>query len=174
MMEILLIKIIIIIKTIITLTMMREGVCCQATYSFLREWWWIWKGSDHESMNGRFSVPPPLPQEIIHDVTTNPLSHVSSSWKYSDTTMSMLFQCQILKHHFHCSEMRIYTFYKREFQYLLFRAQLRNCDETFKIIQNTVEPRYKEVGYNKPSYNKVILLVPALYIYIYFFFFTLI
>ena len=29
---------------------------------------------------------------------------------------------------------------------------------------NTVEPRYKEVGYNKPCYNKVILLVPALYI----------
>ena len=35
-------------------------------------------------------------------------------------------------------------------------------------IEHTVEPRYKEVGYNKPSYNKVILLVPALYIYIFF------
>ena len=29
---------------------------------------------------------------------------------------------------------------------------------------STVEPRYKEVGYNKPSYNKVSLLVPTLYI----------
>ena len=31
------------------------------------------------------------------------------------------------------------------------------------VITSTVEPRYKEVGYN-PSYNKVNLLVPALYI----------
>ena len=28
---------------------------------------------------------------------------------------------------------------------------------------DSVEPPYKEVGYNKTSYNKVILLVPALY-----------
>ena len=41
-----------------------------------------------------------------------------------------------------------------------------------KLPYNTVEPRYKEVGYiTKPSYNKVILLVPALYIS--FVFFTL-
>ena len=34
------------------------------------------------------------------------------------------------------------------------------------IDTDTVEPRYKEVGYvTKPSYNKVILLVPALYIF---------
>ena len=32
----------------------------------------------------------------------------------------------------------------------------------------TVEPRYKEVGTN-PSYNKVILVVPALYISLGFF-----
>ena len=32
-------------------------------------------------------------------------------------------------------------------------------------IMNTKEPHYKEGGYNKPSlYNKVNLLVPALYI----------
>ena len=38
------------------------------------------------------------------------------------------------------------------------------------IIQDTVEPRYKEVGYNKkPSYNKVILWVPALYISLFFY-----
>ena len=36
-----------------------------------------------------------------------------------------------------------------------------------KFYATTVEPRYKEVGYNKPSYNKVILLVPALYISLY-------
>ena len=38
-------------------------------------------------------------------------------------------------------------------------------------VEILYKPRYKEVGYNKPSYNKVILLVPALYIS---FFFTLI
>ena len=35
---------------------------------------------------------------------------------------------------------------------------------------STVEPRYKEVGYNKSLlYNKVILLVPALYISLFFY-----
>ena len=29
--------------------------------------------------------------------------------------------------------------------------------------RDTVEPPYKEVRYNEPSFNKVILLVPALY-----------
>ena len=33
-----------------------------------------------------------------------------------------------------------------------------------RLLSGTVEPHYKEVGYNKPSSNKVILLVPALYI----------
>ena len=33
---------------------------------------------------------------------------------------------------------------------------------------STVEPRYKEVGYNKTRYNKVILMVPALYISLFF------
>ena len=33
----------------------------------------------------------------------------------------------------------------------------------------TVKPRYKEVRYNKTSYNKVILLVPALYISLFFY-----
>ena len=37
------------------------------------------------------------------------------------------------------------------------------------VNEYTVEPRYKEVGYNKPSYNKVILLVPALYISLFFY-----
>ena len=37
-------------------------------------------------------------------------------------------------------------------------------DTFFPPKAYTVEPRYKQVGYNKPSYNKVILLVPALYI----------
>ena len=33
------------------------------------------------------------------------------------------------------------------------------------VRHNTVEPRYKEVGYNKTLlYNKVILLVPAPYV----------
>ena len=31
-------------------------------------------------------------------------------------------------------------------------------------VSNTVEPRYKEIRYNKPSYDKVILLVQTLYI----------
>ena len=41
-----------------------------------------------------------------------------------------------------------------------------------RVYANTVEPRYKEVGYiTTPSYNKVILLVP---LFIFLCFFTLI
>ena len=37
-------------------------------------------------------------------------------------------------------------------------------------FHSTMEPRYKEVGYNKTLlYNKVILLVPALYISLFFY-----
>ena len=35
--------------------------------------------------------------------------------------------------------------------------------------QYTVEPRYKESDITKPSYNKVILLVPTLYISLFFY-----
>ena len=39
-----------------------------------------------------------------------------------------------------------------------------------KHLCNAVEPRYKVVGYNKTLlYNKVILLVPALYISLFFY-----
>ena len=65
-------------------------------------------------------------------------------------------------------------------------ASHRNADVLIKNV-STVEPRYKEVRYNKtlfiiqwnlvikrsditkPSYNKVILLVPALYISLFFY-----
>ena len=42
------------------------------------------------STSGPFSGPPSLSQERIHDVTANPLSHVSSPWKPSKTTTSPL------------------------------------------------------------------------------------
>ena len=45
------------------------------------------------------------------------------------------------------------------------------CNESILAIAYTVEPRYKEVGYyiTKPSHNKVILLVPAVYISLFFY-----
>ena len=38
-----------------------------------------------------------------------------------------------------------------------------NCHTTQRYMGTTVEPCYKEVRYNKPSYYEVTLLVPALY-----------
>ena len=53
-------------------------------------------------------------------------------------------------------------------------SHLHSCESKnevwfiYLLSSYTVEPHYKEVGYNKTSYNKVILLVPALYISLFF------
>ena len=36
------------------------------------------------------------------------------------------------------------------------------------LVKITVEPHYKEVRYNKPTYNKVILQVPAIHVFVFY------